>query len=146
MKEALEKLQSILDRTPSRLEAIGESESEKRPGSGKWSNKEILGHLIDSASNNHQRFVRAQLEERISLPGYSQNPWVEAQGYQTETWGNLVRLWSSYNLHLLHVASRIPPERLSTTCVIGDQEPVTLEFLVQDYVRHLEHHLSQILL
>lgn len=145
MKEALQKLRTILETTPPRLEAIGESGSETRTAVGKWSRKEILGHLIDSASNNHQRFVRAQLETRISFPGYAQTSWVEAQGYQNQTWGDLVRLWTSYNLHLLHVASRIPPEKLANTCTIGDQEPVTLEFLVRDYVRHLEHHLSQIL-
>ncbi len=144
MKEAVQRLRSILETTPPRLEAIGESLSGTR-APGKWSKKEILGHLIDSASNNHQRFVRAQLETRISFPGYAQGLWVGAQGYQDENWSDLVQLWKCYNLHLLHVVLRIPTEKLTNTCAIGDHEPVTLEFLVWDYVRHLEHHLSQIL-
>ncbi|MBI1982931.1 MAG: DinB family protein [Acidobacteria bacterium] len=138
------KLEKLISETEVRLRAVTESESERRPAPGKWSKKEILGHLVDSASNNHQRFVRAQLGQQMSFPGYAQSLWVEAQGYQTETWENLVRLWTSYNLHLLQVVSRIPPEKLANPCIIGDQEPVTLEFLVRDYVRHLEHHLSQI--
>ena len=145
MKEAMQRLRAILESTPPRLEAIGELGSETRASAGKWSKKEILGHLIDSASNNHQRFVRAQLETVISLPGYVQNLWVGTQGYQNENWSDLARLWRCYNLHLLHLISRIPPGKLTHTCVIGGAEPVTLEFLVRDYVRHLEHHLSQIL-
>ena len=145
MKEALQRLQTLLETTPPRLEAIGESVSGTRAAAGKWSKKEILGHLIDSASNNHQRFVRAQLETRISFPSYAQSLWVGVQGYQNERWSDLVQLWRCYNLHLLHVVSPIPPEKLANTCIIGDQEPVTLEFLVRDYVRHLEHHLRQIL-
>ena len=144
MKEAVQRHRSILETTPPRLEAIGESLSGTR-APGKWSKKEILGHLIDSASNNHQRFVRAQLETRISFPSYAQNLWVGTQGYQDGRWSNLVQLWRFYNRHLLHVVTRIPPEKLTNTCIIGDQEPVTLEFMIKDYVRHLEHHLSQIL-
>ena len=141
----MQRLRAILESTPPRLEAIGELGSETRASAGKWSKKEILGHLIDSASNNHQRFVRAQLETVISLPGYVQNLWVGTQGYQDGRWSDLVQLWRFYNRHLLHVVTRIPPEKLTNTCIIGDQEPVTLEFMIKDYVRHLEHHLSQIL-
>jgi hypothetical protein len=145
MNEAMQKLRAILETAPSRLEAIGESAAGNHPTPGKWSKKEILGHLIDSTANNHQRFVRAQLETEISFPGYAQNLWVGTQGYQSENWNDLVQLWRSYNFHLLHVISRISPEKLTNTCAIGDREPATLEFLIVDYVRHLEHHLSQIL-
>jgi hypothetical protein len=119
-------------------------ESSARPEADTWSKKEILGHLLDSASNNHQRFVRAQLSSEIKLPGYEQDVWVKTQGYQTESWEDLVHLWKLYNLHLLHVVGSIPADRLNSVCFIGENEPATLEFLICDYVRHLKHHLEQI--
>ena len=145
LKDAVQRLRVILETTPPRLEAIADPESQTRTVAGKWSKKEILGHLIDSASNNHQRFVRAQHERAISLPGYAQSLWVDSQGYQEENWSDLVQLWRCYNLHLLHLISRIPPEKLANTCAVGGDQPVTLEFLAMDYVRHMEHHLGQIL-
>jgi hypothetical protein len=104
----------------------------------------VLGHLIDSAANNHQRFVRAQHADAIMLPGYEQNHWVESQGYQDADWPHLVALWTHLNLHLADVISRIPPAKYAVRCVIGDSEPLTLETIVIDYLRHLEHHVAQI--
>jgi hypothetical protein len=145
MQNALNELESLLGMAIPRLLAVSESESSFRPGPDKWSKKEILGHLIDSASNNHQRFVRAQLSSEIRLPEYEQEEWVRRQSYQTESWENLVQLWKSFNLHVLHLGAKIPGERLSSICFIGSNEPVTLEFLFIDYVRHVKHHLQQIL-
>jgi len=109
-----------------------------------WSPKEVLGHLIDSAANNHQRFVRAQQADALMLPGYEQNHWVESQGYQDADWPHLVALWTHLNLHLADVISRIPPAKYAVQCVIGDSEPLTLEVLVIDYLQHLKHHIAQI--
>ncbi len=145
MKNSLMEFESILSMALPRLLSISESESSIRPAPGKWSKKEILGHLIDSAGNNHQRFVRAQLSSEIRLPEYQQERWVQAQEYQTESWENLIALWKAYNLHLLHIAAAIPADRLRSLCFIGDNEPVTLEFIVTDYVRHLKHHIQQII-
>jgi hypothetical protein len=145
MQKALKELESLLNIAVPRLRALSEAESSSVPAPGKWSKKEILGHLIDSAGNNHQRFVRAQLSSEIRLPEYQQDEWVRSQSYQTESWENLVQLWRSFNLHLLHVGTLIPGERLSSMCFIGTNEPVTLEFLFIDYVRHVKHHLQQIL-
>lgn len=145
MQEAIEKLQTLLGIVPERLSKITEAESALRPASGKWSKRQILGHLIDSAANNHQRFVRAQAQPEISFPAYAQEFWVGTQQYQQESWVNLVDLWKSYNTHLLHVIMQVPSERLGHRCSIGADEPVTLEFLITDYVRHLAHHLGQIL-
>lgn len=146
MKVAAERLRSLLERIPDQLAAITEVESANVHAPGKWSKKQILGHLIDSAANNHQRFVRAQLSTPLSFPGYAQNDWVAAQQYQSESWSALVRLWTSYNTHLLHVISNIPEEKWKHQCKIGEGEPVTLAFLAEDYVRHAEHHLAQILI
>ncbi len=112
--------------------------------SGAWSRKEILAHLIDSASNNHQRFVRASLQESLEFPGYDQNGCIRVQAPNDADWGVLVSLWASYNRYLAHVISRIPVEKLNTRCRIGSGETVTLEFLANDYVRHLVHHLKQV--
>ena len=145
MKDTIDRFRSVLERATGKLARIGESESKVPLAPGKWSRKQILGHLIDSAANNHQRFVRAQLEPALRFPGYAQAQWVSVQNYQEETWGYLLACWAGYNRHLLHVLAQIPAEMLPRTCVIGNGQPVTLEFLAKDYVEHLEHHLRQIL-
>ncbi len=145
MKKAVEEFRSVVDQAAPEFEIFSESDSSHKLAPDKWSKKEILGHLIDSAANNHQRFVRAQLSAELKLPGYEQELWVHTQRYQNESWGNLVQLWKSYNFHLLHLVASIPETALRNYCFIGDNEPVTLEFLVQDYVRHLKHHVEQIL-
>lgn len=135
---------SIEERERERLLALKEDDVSSRPSPDKWSKKEMLGHLIDSASNNHQKFLRAQFAERLIFPNYGQREWVETQDYASESWRLLVELWSAYNLHLAHVIDRIPPEKLTVPCKIGDDDPVTLEGMIASYVRHMEHHLKQI--
>ena len=142
--ERVRHLEQILADALQRLKQISEAQSEERSASGKWSRKEILGHLIDSASNNHQRFVRTQLSKEVSFPGYAQTQWVETQGYQSESWENLIQLWAGFNRHMLHLISHISEDRADNQCVVGGAQPVTLRFLVEDYIRHLEHHLAQI--
>ena len=99
---------------------------------GRWSAMEILGHLIDSASNNHQRFVRAQYTDDLQFPKYEQNTWVDVQPYSDAEWPNLIDLWASYNRHLAHVIRN------------GENAPMSLQFLMEEYVAHLRHHLAQI--
>jgi DinB superfamily len=138
-------LAEILHSVPPRLAAITEEEASRRDGNGRWSKKEVLGHLIDSAANNHQRFVRAQLAPHVDLPGYQQESWVRLQSYQTEPWSNLIQLWLQFNRHLAHVIANVEPAALQHTISLDGRAPVTLGFVIDDYVRHLEHHLSQIL-
>ena len=144
LTERLQQFEQVLNGALQRLTRISEARSEEHLSPGKWSRKEILGHLIDSASNNHQRFVRTQLASEVSFPGYAQTQWVETQGYQSESWENLIQLWAGFNRHMLHLISHIPEERAYNHCVVGAGPPVTLRFLVEDYIRHLEHHLAQI--
>jgi hypothetical protein len=136
---------SILDASLHDLEAIGESRAGEPTAPGKWSRKQVLGHLIDSAANNHQRFVRAQLAPSLAFPGYEQDGWVGRQAYQERPWVELVTLWAALNRHLAHVVARIDPESLERPCAIGSGAPVPLRFVAEDYVRHLRHHLEQIL-
>ena len=143
-EERLRHFEQILANAPQRLAQISNAKSEERLAPGKWSRKEILGHLIDSASNNHQRFVRTQLAGQISFPGYAQTQWVETQRYQSESWENLIQLWTAFNHHILHLVSQVSEHKMDNHCVLDGGEPVTLRFLVEDYIRHLEHHLAQI--
>ena len=138
-------LRAEIDRVLPRLRALDEADAMRDRGPGKWVRKEILGHLIDSAANNHQRFVRARLSDRLVFPPYEQDAWVALQGYRQRPWRELLDLWEVLNRHVAHVIASTPAERLATPCVIGDKAPATLEWLMQDYVRHMRHHLAQIL-
>ena len=126
------------------LRQVGERESEQPALAGGWSRKQLLGHLIDSASNNHQRFVRAALQGALEFPAYDQAGWARLQAAGEARWALLVALWADYNRYLAHIIARLPADKLASRCRIGDGQPVTLEFLAKDYLRHLLHHLKQI--
>jgi hypothetical protein len=127
------------------LMKLDNADTSARPAKDKWAKKEILGHLLDSASNNHQRFVRATLQGSLTFPGYDQDPLVDLQNYSEIDWNFLVDFWASYNRFLAHVINNLPPEADKITCNIGDNPPATLEWISQDYVEHLKHHLNQII-
>jgi hypothetical protein len=115
-----------------------------RPSPDRWTIQEVVGHLIDSAANNHQRFVRAQSPGEFVFPKYEQNEWVSRQRYDTAIWSDVITLWAAYNRHLAHVMRHVAPASLETRCVIGPYEPVTLGYLIEDYVTHLRHHLRKV--
>jgi hypothetical protein len=141
---AADRLAAILDATPARLAAISADDAARRSGPGRWAPKEILGHLIDSAGNNHQRFVRAQIFPAVADAGYDQANWVAVQNYAAEPWPDLIQLWLFFNRHLLHVMRNVRESALETPIAIRDGAPLTLSHVMIDYVRHLEHHLDQI--
>lgn len=123
---------------------------------GAWSRKQILGHLIDSASVNHQRFIEAQINDSIVFEGYAHQRWVELQGYQEQDWEELVTLWSALNMHICTIVERIPAEVLDKAHdehrfdqmayrPVPKDEPSTLGYIIEDYFAHLQYHLDQIL-
>ena len=128
-----------------KLRALDEAQASAPRAAGKWSPKQVIGHLVDSAFNNQQRFVRAQLGPSLTFPGYTQDAWVAAQHYQERPWADIVTLWAEVNRHLAHVIAHIERHALVTPCTIGQGAPVTLRFVAEDYVRHLHHHLAQVL-
>jgi hypothetical protein len=154
--EFLADFRQTVDRAADRLLAISNDEAAIRAAPGKWSRKEIIGHLIDSASNNHGRFVRAQLHEDLVFAGYDQDAWVRVQRYEDRPWADLVRLWQAHNHQIAHVmetadtdAATRPRARHNLDELAWEAlpaaQPATLDWFMRDYVGHLKHHLRQAL-
>ena len=141
----------IAQRFRSRLTELGETLDAVSPAladipwrEGGWTRKQIVGHLLDSAANNRQRFVRAAVEGEYTGPGYEQDAWVAVHGYAQQSWDDLLRWWQAEHEILIALVDRIPEERLGALCRVGEDAPVTLQFLIEDYVGHQEHHFEQI--
>lgn len=140
---AINRLEFIIYNVPQILLKVGEKEMSEKFSIKKWSKKEILGHLIDSATINHHRFVRGQFEYNPEI-SYDQNKWNEYSFYQEIETQQLIKLWTIYNAQLLEIIKRIPNKNLNNQIKIGD-DLLTLECIANDYVAHLEHHLKQII-
>ena len=110
-----------------------------------WCARETLGHLIDSACNNHRRFVIGQPPGVERFDGYTQDEWVGRQRYRDVPWESLVSLWTAYNRHLAHVMRNTSPEAAEGSAMTSwTSGPITVGFLMHDYVVHLQHHVGQI--
>jgi hypothetical protein len=156
MQDYVTRLLAVIQEAAPPLRDLSEDASARRPAPGKWSPHEIIGHLIDSASNNHQRFVRAQLKDDLIFDGYEQDAWVALQHYQQAPWLELIELWTSFNRHIARVMASVPesvrakPRHRHNLHQLAwrpvpENEPATLDYFMRDYVAHLEHHLQQIL-
>jgi hypothetical protein len=140
-----QRLTYLLNTVPDHLRQLSETEMNQRPALDKWSKKEIMGHLIDSAANNQRRFVLAQLDPQpYQLVRYAQDDWVRLNHYQEAPAEEVIGLWTYFNRQIVRVISHIPEPVLQYRCVLADQQSVTLAWLIDDYLAHLEHHLRQV--
>ena len=144
MQKSIDRLEELIKIIPDKLNEIDEFDFSYKPNPEKWSKKEILGHLIDSATNNHQRFIRTQFEKLPKI-WYDQNNWVEKNNYQSIDKKILIDFWTIYNKHIIHIAKNIQTDKLKNICEMKDNTKLTIEFLFCDYLKHLEHHLNQII-
>ena len=109
--------------------------------------KQILGHLIDSASNNHQRMVRLQYsKDLLFFPDYRQDNdlWIALQDYQHTDWSNLIQLWKFYNLHIIQVIQSVDKSKLDSYWCDFEGTIVTLKDMIEGYLDHLLLHVGEI--
>ena len=150
------RLRAVVASSEPLLRALPPGATARRPAADKWSPREVIGHLIDSASNNHQRFVRAAWQDDLVFPGYAQDGWVDLQKYGEAPWEELLDLWAAFNRQLARVMAAIPAATRARPRVrhnldeiawrtIPRSQPATLDYFMSDYVGHLEHHLKQVL-
>jgi|ERR1700754_96758 hypothetical protein len=144
MEPTILHLEKIISNYTRRLEAVSEENYALKPKAEKWSKKEILGHLVDSAQNNIRRFLVAQYEDTPVIL-YNQDKWVDLTNYQHYPTRDLLSLWILLNRHICRVLRRLPPGAATRKCFMGNSQPHTLEWVAADYCNHLLHHLHQIL-
>lgn len=146
MKETIEELSEIVDAYASKIASIRETEFSAKPLPNKWSKKEVLGHLIDSAHNNLRRFICGQYESSPKII-YDQDFWVRSNDYQHKLSGDVIASWKLINEQICSVLQSMPPTNYSRTCDTGREvvQLRSLEWLAEDYVKHLKHHLNQII-
>ena len=143
MQPTIEHLEKIIRVYVRRLSAVPDDVFEARSRPGKWSKKEILGHLVDSAQNNIRRFIVAQYEDTPNIT-YMQDEWVKDADYQGYPLKDLIDLWDLLNRHLVIVLKQMSPDAAGRMCAMGGA-PQTLKWVAADYCNHLLHHLHQIL-
>jgi hypothetical protein len=138
-------LHATIDEAVQLFLQVDDTRTTCRPDCGGWCPREILGHLIDSACNNHRRFIVGQSPATRQFDGYDQDEWVRLQSYNKIPWRDVVTLWLAYNRHLAHVMNCTSEEAAAHSALSPDgQKQVTVLFLMEDYVVHLRHHLARI--
>jgi len=142
--KSVARLKELCYIVPKQIRSISDQDILCKSVPGKWSKLEILGHLVDSATNNHHRLIRSRLEE-VPIITYNGDDWVRIQNYQEMDREHVLILWQMYNLHMANVMTGVNSEDLQKEVLVNEDAKVTLAFLIDDYVDHLEHHLKQIL-
>lgn len=143
MKTISRELREIIAAYDKKINAMPDEEFSAKPFPHKWSKKEVVGHLIDSAQNNLRRFICGQYEASPPLIIYQQDFWVNSNRYQEMDSAEITQLWRLLNLRICAVLEAMPPENYSRECNTGDLH--SLEWLAADYVKHMKHHLNQII-
>ena len=146
MKSTVDELKAVIAKMEPAIRAIPEVEFSAKPRPEKWSRKEVIGHLIDSAQNNLRRFISARTEDRPRII-YEQDFWVSANGYQAARGEDVITLWRLLNERICAVLLAMPPDSYKSLCNTGRSEPQlnTLEWLAADYVKHMKHHMNQVI-
>ncbi len=146
INNTINRIKYIVNECPGMMRSYSEEEFSKKPAPDKWSKKELLGHLCDSAINNLGRFVRAQFEEQpFKLVQYDQDNWVKMNNYQSDSMENVINFWIVLNNRIIDVISKIPEGKLGNQCDLGGGKMKSLLWLIEDYVMHMEYHLKQII-
>jgi len=155
MNKPTKELNLILESAEKKLRSISDEQSARKSSPGKWSSKEVLGHLVDSSINNMIRFVNGQFKDDLVFSGYDQNKWVESQNYQNAEWDFLINLWKMNNQQIVRLVGSIKNDTLKKSTMnhnydqiawreLSKAETATLEYLIEDYIGHMKHHLGQI--
>lgn len=140
---AISRLAYLIDTVPALISRMDREDLYHQPAPGKWSRHEILGHLVDSAANNWQRFVRIQFEDNLHLT-YDQDNWNQYSYHTKNDITHTIAVWQVINRHLLYIIQNIPEDKMQRISYANSPEPLTLQFLIIDYIAHMEHHLEQI--
>ncbi len=143
-KELADTFRTRISAADNLLAEITEGAAQQPYPGGRWLRKQVLGHLLDSSVNNHLRFTLAALNGSYTGPEYDGEGWVRLNGYAQLPYATLLEHWRSRNELLANLVERIPDAALTANCRIGNNDPVTLQFLIEDYLDHLEHHVGQI--
>ncbi|MCE2995338.1 MAG: DinB family protein [Cyclobacteriaceae bacterium] len=147
MKHIANELEEIVNTFAKRIALISEADFSAKPHPSKWSKKEVLGHLIDSAENNLRRFICTQYESQPPKIRYDQNFWVTANNYLSTPSNEVIENWRLINLKICRVLAQMPPSSYTKLCDTGKDAPNlhSIKWLADDYVKHLKHHLNQII-
>jgi len=138
-------LRDIVENQIVKFHSISENQWNEKLSDEKWSKKEILGHLCDSALTNIRRFVVTQYKQNENIV-YDQNFWVKAQNYKNTPILDIIHLWKYLNLQIVNVVENIPDELLDNICdtTKSEKQSFTLRFIIDDYISHMNHHLKVI--
>lgn len=135
-------LKTLLNEYFSQLNSLTEEVVSYKPSPKKWSKKELIGHLIDSAQNNIRRFIVTQYEDNPTII-YNQDNWVEINNYQEWDPEDLIRLWYLLNCQIVSILNNIPSKMRQRKCTTAASH--TIEWLAEDYIKHFKYHMHQVL-
>jgi hypothetical protein len=146
METVVKELESIVESYSQKFTQISDQDFSAKPNPDKWSRKEVIGHLIDSAHNNLRRFIVGQYDHQPNIV-YQQDFWVKANTYQQAPKDDVIQLWRLINLQIAAVLASMPKENYSRICNTGKNTPElnTIEWLAADYVKHMKHHINQVI-
>jgi uncharacterized damage-inducible protein DinB len=143
MYEISAQISEAVDKLKPEMQKISAEEARRKPAPNKWSKQEILGHLVDSAYNNMQRVVRSKYNKSHAFPPWEQDEWMSVQQYNQAGWQEVIDLFTLNNRQFCRAINNLPPEAFNAECNMG-KGPVTLNDVLKEYIRHMNHHIAQL--